>query len=62
MPILNYLPDKDKRETHLANFRELKKQIYSNIARVYAIKRMYNEAIKYDEFVIIQLIWRLYRE
>ena len=56
MNILYYLPDKDKRETHLANFRELKKQIYSNIARVYAIKRMYNEAIKYDEFVIIQLI------
>ena len=56
MNILNYLPDNDKREIHLANFRELKKQIYSNIDRVYAIKRMYNEAIKYDEFVIIQLI------
>lgn len=31
----------------------MKKQIFSNIARVYAIKEMFKEAIIYDEYVSI---------
>ena len=48
---MNADPEKDKNKQHYINFVALRKLIFSNIARVYEIKKLYREAIRYDEFV-----------
>jgi hypothetical protein len=48
-------PDKDKNKPLFLKFIDLRKLIFSNIARVYEGYEMYRDAIKYDEFVYINL-------
>lgn len=44
--------DREKNKQHFINFVELRKLIFSNIARAYEIKKMFRDAIRYDEFVM----------